>query len=615
MENKNYKKVNLTSSNLGAETLDKLRKIIPDVFLENKIDWDKLSAVLGYKVDDRVEKFGFTWAGKIEAIKNVLIPSKATLKPAKEEGVKFDESKNIFIEGDNLEVLKLLQRAYFEKIKMIYIDPPYNTGGDFVYKDNFAAPLKGYLEQTGQVDGDGNKLQANRETNGRYHSDWLSMMYPRLKLAWNLLRDDGVIFISIDDNEVHHLRMLMDEIFGEESFLATFIWKKKGTSTNVEGASVSSLTEYIIAYEKCGQSLNLRITPKEERNYPFEDELGKYRKTIIEKKNVGLYARSTMQFEIIGHKPREGKRWQIGEQTARDLEKGNRFIFEDETVKLKIYEFEDKDTYSANPNLFLNYGSTESAAKMVNNDIFDNGELFSNPKPVELIKKLIEISTKENDWVVDFFAGSGTTAQAALELNRKFVLVQLPEFLSVNNKDQKEAYNYCIKLSKPNNIAELTKERIRRVIKGYGDNPRPINDGFKVFKLDKSNYLENGFDFDPEKSEEENKKAFLAYLNKAKQDKLFEKTQEIDVVYENIIKEGLSLNAKIEEQKIAGIKIYRVADGEKQLLICLENKISLDAVKEFRKADYKGKIFICLDNALDDTAKANLALNMGLKTI
>ncbi len=205
--------------------------------------------MLGDEIDERIEKFSFTWTGKSNAIKNVLIPSKATLSPAKDESVKFDTSENLFIEGDNLEVLKLLQKAYFEKVKMIYIDPPYNTGGDFVYHDNFTAPLKNYLQQTGQVDAEGNKLQTNRETSGRYHSDWLSMMYPRLKLAWNLLRDDGVIFISIDDNEAHRLMMLSDEIFGEESFVAVFPWKKRTAKSDVP-FGVSQEYEWVICYAK-----------------------------------------------------------------------------------------------------------------------------------------------------------------------------------------------------------------------------------------------------------------------------------------------------------------------------------------------------------------------------
>ena len=246
---KNHKKVNLTSSDLSAEKLAELRRVLPEAFGEDKIDWDKLRAVLGDKIDERIEKFNFSWAGKTGAIQNVLTPSKATLRPEKSEGVKFDTSENLFIEGDNLEVLKLLQKAYFEQVKMIYIAPPYNTGGDFVYRDDFSAPLKSYLQQTGQVDAEGNKLQTNRETSGRYHSDWLSMMYPRLKLAWNLLRDDGVIFVSIDDNELHHLRILMNEIFGEENYIETFSWVKTSTPPGLSNKSRKTV-EYILCFEK-----------------------------------------------------------------------------------------------------------------------------------------------------------------------------------------------------------------------------------------------------------------------------------------------------------------------------------------------------------------------------
>jgi len=250
MTNIKAKKVNLTSSNLSEEKLQELRQILPEVFAENKIDWDRLKTVLGGEIDPRIEKFGFTWAGKSNAIKSVLIPSGATLRPAKDKGVGFDSSENIFIEGDNLEALKLLQKAYFEKIKMIYIDPPYNTGSDFVYKDNFSSPVKNYLEQTGQIDSDGNKMQTNKETSGRFHSDWLSMMYPRLKLAWNLLRDDGIIFVSIDDNEVHHLRMLMDEIFGEENYLNAFCWVNNLKGRQISGSGAAKTYEYILAYSK-----------------------------------------------------------------------------------------------------------------------------------------------------------------------------------------------------------------------------------------------------------------------------------------------------------------------------------------------------------------------------
>lgn len=644
MENKNYKKVNLTSSNLNAETLDKLRRIIPDVFLENRIDWDKLSAVLGYKVDDKVEKFGFTWAGKIEAIKNVLIPSRATLKLAKEEGIKFDESENIFIEGDNLEVLKLLQRAYFEKVKMIYIDPPYNTGGDFVYKDNFAAPLKGYLEQTGQVDGDGNKLQANRETNGRYHSDWLSMMYPRLKLAWNLLRDDGVIFISIDDNEVHHLRMLMDEIFGEENFEGHIHWRRRHNQPNDPTKLIAVVAEHIIVYSKDATILKnsgvgkLELTGK--FSNPDNDKRGDWNSKpwkVGSNQNGSRYIITLPSGKTI-----EGE-WMGEEKTYKELLADNRIYFPKDGEGLprkKIFKFEREEVGQSATNWFENgnFGSNQEASAELARLFEGNKNYFDNPKPVKLIQNLIRLgNVKSGEIILDFFSGSGTTAQAVMEQNvedgeeRQWICVQLPEKVAESSEAEKAGYE---------NIADITKERIKRAINflreevGHNRALRNFNkdtgmigkdeemealcdfdNGFKVFKLEKSNYLENGFDFDPEKSEEENKKVFLAYLNKAKQAKLFEKTQEIDVVYENIIKEGLSLNAKIEEQKIAGVKVYKVTDGEKQLLICLENKISLDAVKEFRKVEYKGKIFICLDNALDDTAKANLALNVELKTI
>jgi adenine-specific DNA-methyltransferase len=242
-------KTNRTSSNLAEEKLIELYRILPEAFAENKVDFDKLRAVLGDSIQTGSEKFSFSWAGKSNAIKNVLVPSKLTLNPKPEESIKWDESENLFIEGDNLEVLKLLQKAYFEKVKMIYIDPPYNTGHDFVYNDDFSAPLDNYLKQTGQKTDAGEIASTNKETNGRYHSDWLSMMYPRLKLAWNLLREDGVIFVSIDDNEVHHLRMLMNEVFGEENFVASIMWEKKYSPQN-DATYFSDMHDYILCYAK-----------------------------------------------------------------------------------------------------------------------------------------------------------------------------------------------------------------------------------------------------------------------------------------------------------------------------------------------------------------------------
>ena len=348
---------------------------------------------------------------------------------------------NLIIHGDNLKVLKALLPTYAGKVKCIYIDPPYNTGNEkWIYNDNVNSPMM--QEWLGKV--------VDREDLTR-HDKWLCMMMPRLKLLRELLSEDGVIFVSIDDNEVHHLRMLMNEVFGEGNFITNFIWKKKSTSTNVRGTQLSSLTDYVVCYGKTKEvKLNPRVRSRETRQYLYEDEEGKYRTTIIEKKHAGSYERESMRFSILGVFPRNGKRWQIGEEKARELEKRNRFVIDNGVVKLKIYDFEDKDTLSANPNLLDQHGTTDSAAKMVNEEIFGKPELFDNPKPIELIQHLIKLSTVDkSSLVLDSFAGSGTTAHAVLALNkedggnRKFVLVECEDYAD-----------------------RITAERVRRVIKG-----------------------------------------------------------------------------------------------------------------------------------------------------
>src|SRR3990167_8876424 len=527
---KNHKKVNLASSNLSEEKLVELHKVLPEAFSENKIDWDKLRAVLGSAIDERIEKFNFSWAGKSNAIKNVLIPSKATLRPVKDESVKFDESENLFIEGDNLEVLKLLQKAYFEQVKMIYIDPPYNTGGDFVYHDDFSAPLKSYLQQTGKTDNDGNRLQTNRETSGRYHSDWLSMMYPRLKLAWNLLREDGLIFISIDDNEFHHLRMLMNEVFGEENFRnAIFVSRVK---KNIQEAdTVKALNQgvgYVLCYAKSGATLLVppkKYQKKEERWHAFDAP--------------GI--RSTMEYELLGHKPPQGRHW----------------MYEKERAMAMVLSGDLKLSPKNKPQYRL-AASDETNLDTNWTDIIESDSTWiknggKNPK---LIQRMLQVVNDKNALVLDFFAGSGSTAEAVLEQNyadtgsRKFILVQLPERIDVKSPDYKTGHN---------TITDIAKDRLKQ-----------IGATFKTFKLSESNYPENTFEFDPAKSEEENKKAFAEYLTRAKQAKLIDDTKAIDVVYENIVKEGLSLNAKVSESKLGKNDVYMVSDGERRLLVCLD---------------------------------------------
>ena len=598
------KKVNLTSPNLSEEKVLELRHILPEVFSENTIDGEKPRTVLGDEIDARIEKFSFTWAGKSNAIKNVLIPSKATLNPVPDESVKFDESENLFIEGDNLEVLKLLQKAYFEKVKMIYIDPPYNTGGDFVYKDNFAAPVKNYLEQTGQVDSEGNKLSTNKETSGRFHSDWLSMMYPRLKLAWNLLRDDGVIFVSIDDNEVHHLRMVMDEIFGEENFVATVVWKRKRGRDN-SARWFSKSHEYLLVYAKelfnfNTNFLELDEETKEAYKNQDNDERGSYRM-------LGIWARGTQGGVKYDFTDKNGqyfpeRLWLVSKQNLEKLDKENKLIVRGDNIYRKLFLSENQGKIPET--IWDNTSNAANAADEIKN-IFSK-IIFDTPKPIPYIQEMLKIATSDDDIILDFFAGSATTAHAVMaqnkedNSNRKWILVQLPEKVD----EKSEAYIAGYKT-----IADIAKERIRRAAKKLD-----AQDGFKVFRLAESNYPENIFEFDPEKSEKENKAAFADYLNHAKRAKLIDDIDETSIIYENIVKEGFSLNSKVEKGEIGKNTIYTVTDGEQQFSICLDRQIDDTTVRNIIDSA-KGTTFICFDNALTDSAKANLGLSIELKTI
>ncbi len=402
------------------------------------------------------------WIGK-EAVVNhdKEVPFKL-LKKVKTASVG-DNSQNLIIHGDNLEALKALMPHYYGKIKCIYIDPPYNTGNEgWVYNDKVNSPkIKQWL---GRVVG--------RESEDlTRHDKWLCMMYPRLKLLRELLADNGAIFVSIDDNEHCNLRGAMDEIFQEKNFITTFIWKKKSTSTNVAGAQVSSLTDFIVCYGKSEKAKILpRVRAKETREYPYKDKEGSYRLTIIEKKNAGDYKRDSMQFEIIGVKPRPGKRWQIGKETADFLSKKKRFINDAGVIKLKIYDFEDKDTFSAQPNFLDNHGTTDTAARM-SAELFGEQEVFNNPKPVELISHLVNISCGDDALILDSFAGSGTTGHAVLDLNkedggtRQFIMVEMED-----------------KVAK-----DITAERVKRAIKKYG-----YKDGFEYCELDKPLFNEHG---------------------------------------------------------------------------------------------------------------------------
>lgn len=632
MTNKNIiKKAERESLNIKDKLLETLNSSAPEIFAEGRVNWDKLQRALGEHIESSAEKFNFTWAGKSSAITNVLVPSKATLFPAKNESVDFNESENVFIEGDNLEVLKLLQKSYFEKVKMIYIDPPYNTGNDFVYKDDFKSPLKNYLEQSGQVDNEGNRLSTNTQASGRFHSDWLTMMYPRLKLAWNLLRHDGVIFINIGNRELHHLLMLMDEIFGEENSIENIIWRKKAGGGQQDDYFVTE-HDYIVCYAKDKSlfSLNEKKIEKSIDEFRFIDTISNKHYKQVKLAKWGSAAlkedRPTMYFPLINPDGQEtfpiapdGRdgRWRYGKMRVNDLIASNSIDWEKRDGKWipyeKQYAPEDGDlSILKERSIFYDLvENTEGANELT--DIFGVKDIFQNPKPSDLILHLALLSTHPNsgDIVLDFFAGSGSTAHAIMQLNtldggnRKYILVQLPEKL-----DDKPIYTKF----KFATIADICKERIRRVIKGYGNN-KSINDGFKVFKLGKSNYYDNLFEYDPEKSDEDNEQAFKQYLDKAQKELFPGKVNDPGIIYENIIKEGLNLNAIVETVKIGKNDIFKISDEARELYISTDDAIKPAAVDVLTGKEYKDKTFICFDSALSDTDKANLSLNLTLKTI
>ena len=453
----------------NTEKIKALQEILPEIFTEGKIDWEKLKATLGEDINFSNERYVLNWAGKSEAFKVLQTPSSKTLVPVKDESVNFDETENIFIEGENLEVLKVLQKSYFGKVKMIYIDPPYNTGNDsFIYPDKFSETKDDYQRRVGDKDEEGymtkdGMFRKNSKENGQYHSNWLNMMMPRLYLAKNLLRQDGVIFISIDDNEVHNLRLLMNEIFGEENFICEFIWKSKSGGAN-DSKFIAVDHEYILCYAKHADYLNFNLDKNATvtTSYNLEDEKGKYALDRLDKQSI-RYSKS-LDYEIVdsegntykpAHKnPNEpNASWRWGKETVK--ERFNELVFKDGFVYTKNYQKEGSIPRS----LLLEdrFGRTRTG-KTDFTSLFD-AAYFTAPKPPKLISFLADISTNSGDMIVDFFAGSGTTAQAIYELNkedktnRKFICVQLPELCEENSDSVRAGYK---------TIADISKERVRR---------------------------------------------------------------------------------------------------------------------------------------------------------
>ncbi len=610
------------------ERLEHLKQLYPEAVTKDGIDFDALRNLLGIEFPQK-ERYQFTWAGKQEALLSLQKRSKGTLKPVPEESVNWDSTGHLFIEGDNLEVLKLLYKSYFGRVKMIYIDPPYNTGGDFVYPDNYADPLGEYLRITAQVDEQGNRQTSRQELNGRKHSAWLSMMYPRLFVARQLLRDDGVIFVSIDDNEVHNLRFILNEIFGEENFIDCIIWKKRYGGGAKEKHLVS-LHEYVLFYAKNIEYVDPIFIPtaeeKIDRYYKQQDDnfevRGPYRTHPLEAtKSMG--DRPNLVFPIPapdGTQVLPKRQWLWGkERTFEALERGElEFIRSNDgwTVHTKQYLRDENGTvrsskaFSIIDDVYTQHGTNEIL------DLFGDAQVFPFPKPVEFIKKLINIGTETNgeDVVMDFFSGSASTAHAVLSANhddggnREFVLVQLPE-LTDN--------------ASFSTIADIGKERIRRVIqrmvderngKLEGFEQHPDEDlGFRVFKLD-SSAMRQWEDMPASTTTPEE---YARQLEMFVKDPLLEGWTIDDVIAEVAIKEtGFSLSYRVEQvAEVTELTVYRVIDDEKEqfFYICLDDKLSLDALKPLNLQ--RDDLLIFRDSAVTDTIVANLVLTCRIKSI
>lgn len=594
-------KLNMESKDIVDVNIENIGKLFPNVIVESdkgkSVDFDLLKQELSKEVvDDGKEKYELTWPGKKKSIVEANTPTKNTLIPERDKSVDFDNTKNIYIEGDNLEALKILQNSYLGKIKCIYIDPPYNTGNDFIYKDNFKKDSNQELEESGQVDDEGNRLVANNTSNGRFHSDWLSMMYPRLKLARNLLADDGVIFISIDDNEQANLTKICDEIFDHSNY-EHFIWKKKSGSGNTEKI-IGCLTENILCYFKCKRAgvLNYRTI---NRDYKYSDSYGNFNLEGIEKTNLGDYVRPTMMFGIVDPKtgqkflPTKNMRWTLGKETIQHKIHENKIYFD--YNKNKVYVKKYSDDYEKSQNVYYNLltdmGSLASAKDEIN-DILGNRELFSTPKPTNLIKHLIEIATSKDSIILDFFSGSATTAHAVMQLNaedggnRKYIMVQLPEECKEDSEAYKEGYK---------TICDIGEERIRRAGKKIKEETNAnIDYGFKVFKIDSSN-MKDDFYKKPNDLEQSQLRLFESNV---KDDRISD-----DLLTQVMLNLGLTLDLNVEKKKIKNNDVYFVENNS--LIACFDDSIDFSIIDEI--ANIKPLRVVFKDESFkNDNDKINL---------
>ena len=560
------------SVDLAADNLDRLRSLYPQAFTEARVDFETLRELLGDQVEERDERYGLSWFGKARARRLALTPTTATLRPDRSQSLDWETTRNLIVEGDNLEVLKLLQRSYAGAVKLIFIDPPYNTGNDFVYPDDYRDTIASYLRMTGQADGEGGRLTSNPEASGRFHTDWLNMMLPRLMLAHQLLREDGALFVTIDDHEVHHLRLLLDSVFGEENFVATCAWQKTFAKKNK--ARVSGSHDHILIYARSLPSWDRNLLARSEQQTgafknPDGDPRGRWQSVAFSVQSEDAERRQDYRYPITAPSgqvfaPPVGRHWNGRPERYQELRDDGRVWFGpdgDRRPRLKVFLKEVQQGIV--PDTWWNhedYGHNQDGKKEVLS-LFGDSEPFSTPKPTKLVRRMLQIGTSPGAGhvVLDFFAGSGTTGDAVIQQNaedggdRRYVLVQLPEATGRSDFPT---------------IAHITRERMRRAasrLRSAADPKTSADLGFRAFSLDSSNLLS----WDP--SPADLQATLLDHIDHIKQDRTDD-----DLLCEVLLKLGIDLTAPIETRVIAGHEVSSVDGG--RLLACLGRSISRSGV-------------------------------------
>lgn len=603
------KKLTMKSVDLTQANIDKIAEIFPNVITEARdehgkikraVDFDLLKQELSdVLIEGEKERYQLTWPGKKQAILNANTPIEKTLRPVKEDSVDWDNTQNLYIEGDNLEVLKLLQESYLNKVKCIYIDPPYNTGKDFVYKDDFKASSDEYLENSGQIDVEGNRLFQNTESNGRFHSDWLSMLYSRLKVARKLLKEDGVFLISIDDNEVNNLSKICDEIFGRQNFLGKIIWKKKTNGNNM--GVIPPVHDYICVYAKNINSLGDIGFPvdiekiKNEYSNPDNDPRGPWTTMDLSANHKGPYFKIVNPLNGDEFWPPEGRYWVFNENEVLKRIADGRIIFGKsgnarpvQKIFLKDKQFKKVKAES----IWDNHGMNEDATKELW-DLLGEPKLFTHPKPSKLLYHLVKLSTDpdRNDIVLDFFSGSATTAHAVMQLNaedggkRKYIMVQLPEPTSETSEAYKSGYK---------NICEIGKERIRRAAKKIKEETgADIDYGFRVFRVDSSNMKD--VYYTPDKLKQGD---LFDHASNIKEDRTSE-----DLLIQVMLELGLELSLPMETKQIEGKTVHYVAGNS--LIACFEDNVPESVMKQIA-AEQPLRVVFRDSSFEDDSARINV---------